>query len=216
MAAPRRSSKDPEKIKRIMESALRIFARSGYRETKTDEIAQAANVSKGTLFHYYKNKANLYLETLRSSISRVSQAADYSVWTDSKDLVEMVVRATKYKIQLQLKYPEDFRHLLNAYALSSSLPAKLRTEIAQLYAKNTKVALDQVIEPVLKKLPVRADLPLPVVEKAITALEEVITQEARDFIKEHPTAQIADLEPVITHARMYMEILQRGFMADSH
>lgn len=56
---------DPEKEARIVDVAMHEFAQHGYRDTKTDEIAAQADVSKGLIFHYFKSKANLYLETVR-------------------------------------------------------------------------------------------------------------------------------------------------------
>ncbi|WP_057741732.1 TetR/AcrR family transcriptional regulator [Liquorilactobacillus capillatus] len=213
MAISKDSPKDPLKIKRIMKNALLIFAQEGYRDTKTDKIAQAAEVSKGTLFRYYQNKANLYLATLRYAMDRVDKAADYSVWTGADDLVEMIIRATKYKIELQLAYPTEFKLLLHAYGAPSSLPAQLRAETQQIYAQNTQKTFETLITPVLQKMPLRKDIPLPLIRKAITALVDLVQQEAQDFIRKHPDAAISDLEEIIMHAQSYMNILQDGFSA---
>ncbi|KRL04465.1 TetR/AcrR family transcriptional regulator [Liquorilactobacillus oeni] len=214
MASSKKSPKDPQKIKRIMKSSLYIFARNGYQGTKTDQVSQMAKVSKGTLFHYYKSKANLYLETLRYALKQIEKAADYSVWTDSKDLVEMIVRGTQYKIELQLKYPVEFRLLIRAYAPNNSLPLKLQKEIQKMYVQSNQKTLGVLITPILKRMPLRKDFPLPMIEKAIAAIEEAVQHEARDFIKEHPEAVISDFEEIIAQAKIYMDILQRGFIAD--
>ena len=48
--------KDPQKEQRILITSASLFGQHGYRETKTDQIAEEAGVSKGLLFHYYGNK----------------------------------------------------------------------------------------------------------------------------------------------------------------
>ncbi|GLC88034.1 TetR/AcrR family transcriptional regulator [Lysinibacillus piscis] len=44
----------------ILQSALDLFIRKGYGETKIADIAKAANMSMGLLFHYFESKEALY------------------------------------------------------------------------------------------------------------------------------------------------------------
>lgn len=58
----REEQKELRRIK-ILESALDLFIRKGYGETKIADIAKAADMSMGLLFHYFSSKEALY-ETL--------------------------------------------------------------------------------------------------------------------------------------------------------
>ncbi len=49
-----------DKQNRIINAALKIFARSGFQHASTDEIVSEADISKGLLFHYFISKAGLY------------------------------------------------------------------------------------------------------------------------------------------------------------
>lgn len=49
-----------EKQQRIINAALRIFAQNPYKKANTADIAAAAGISKGLLFHYFGNKQTLY------------------------------------------------------------------------------------------------------------------------------------------------------------
>ena len=60
----------------ILESALDLFIRKGYGETKIADIAMAANMSMGLLFHYFDSKENLYEELIR--IGCASLRLDFS------------------------------------------------------------------------------------------------------------------------------------------
>mgnify|MGYP000914953748 CR=1 FL=1 len=51
----------PEKQERILNAAIKEFAKKGYKNAVTDEIVKEANISKGALFHYFNNKRDLYL-----------------------------------------------------------------------------------------------------------------------------------------------------------
>ncbi len=56
----RRCKEDAEKTRvAILESALDIFSQKGYAKTTFDEIAARAGFTKGAVYWYFKNKADL-------------------------------------------------------------------------------------------------------------------------------------------------------------
>jgi AcrR family transcriptional regulator len=50
-----------ERPRELLEAALQVFARNGYRNTTLDEVAEAAGVTKGTIYHYFDTKEALLL-----------------------------------------------------------------------------------------------------------------------------------------------------------
>lgn len=53
----------------LLESASRLFVEKGYAATTMNEIAADAGFAKGTLYHYFANKAEL-LESLREDFDK--------------------------------------------------------------------------------------------------------------------------------------------------
>lgn len=49
----------------ILNKALELFAQKGYSDTKIGDIAEAADMSMGLLFHYFDSKEQLYEELVR-------------------------------------------------------------------------------------------------------------------------------------------------------
>ena len=49
-----------EKQDKMINAALKIFAKNGYKHASTDEIVAEASISKGLLFHYFGSKQGLY------------------------------------------------------------------------------------------------------------------------------------------------------------
>lgn len=45
----------------ILDAAISIFAKKGFASAKTDDIARLANLGKGTIYRYFKNKKALFL-----------------------------------------------------------------------------------------------------------------------------------------------------------
>lgn len=62
--APSGPRKAEQRRAALIEVARDLFVEKGYEATTMDEIAAAANFAKGTLYHYFSNKAEL-LQVLR-------------------------------------------------------------------------------------------------------------------------------------------------------
>lgn len=48
-----------ERPSELLEVALRMFAERGYANTRLEDVAAAAGVTKGTIYHYFANKEDL-------------------------------------------------------------------------------------------------------------------------------------------------------------
>jgi AcrR family transcriptional regulator len=55
----RRERQIAARLDQILETAARLFAEKGFHRTTTKEIAEAADVSEGTLYNYFENKNDL-------------------------------------------------------------------------------------------------------------------------------------------------------------
>ncbi len=58
---------DPSQARRrerILKAATELFVVHGYRKTSVEDIARAAGVAKGTIYLYYRNKAELLLHAI--------------------------------------------------------------------------------------------------------------------------------------------------------
>ena len=70
------SRREREKIRHrreMIEAAKKLFALKGFRGTTLDEIAEEAEFGKGTLYNYFENKEDIYVETLASVFIAVAE-----------------------------------------------------------------------------------------------------------------------------------------------
>lgn len=58
------TDKKEQKARRILRAATDLFVRLGYRKTSIDDIARAAGVGKGTVYLYFKTKADLLMHCI--------------------------------------------------------------------------------------------------------------------------------------------------------
>ena len=64
MAEPKRTRIQTENRKIILNAALEVFAREGFRGATVDEIAKAAGMSKPNLLYYFPKKDDIYRSLL--------------------------------------------------------------------------------------------------------------------------------------------------------
>ncbi|MFH1675557.1 MAG: TetR/AcrR family transcriptional regulator [bacterium] len=55
----------------IADAAIRIFSRKGFDNSTMDEIADAAGVSKGTVYLYYKSKEDLLVSSIETRLKKI-------------------------------------------------------------------------------------------------------------------------------------------------
>jgi len=65
-----------EKRARILDAAFRVCERSGDEGARMEEVAALARVSKGTLYHFFESKQDLFLATLIDSYESSLQIID--------------------------------------------------------------------------------------------------------------------------------------------
>lgn len=71
-----------ETTQKLIAVAFEEFSQKGYAAASTEAIVARANLTRGALYHHFKNKAGLFLAVFRSAQEeigrRVEQAADQS------------------------------------------------------------------------------------------------------------------------------------------
>ncbi len=68
----RREREKQNRRDEILRAAWEIFASKDYNAATIDDIAAAAELSKGTVYLYFQNKADLFLSTLEMGLDKVS------------------------------------------------------------------------------------------------------------------------------------------------
>ena len=67
-SSPRWRRRAADRPREILDAALTVFVSKGFAATKLDDVAAAAGISKGLLYRYFDNKAELFKEVVRQAL----------------------------------------------------------------------------------------------------------------------------------------------------
>ncbi|MGN0675027.1 MAG: TetR/AcrR family transcriptional regulator [Oscillospiraceae bacterium] len=104
-----------EKQLAIINAGYRVFSQSSYKKSPVSEIAAEAGISKSLLFHYFKNKRELYLFLIENAAETTYKYLYDFGCNEEEDIFEIMHKGLKAKVALMRKYPELTFFTLKAY-----------------------------------------------------------------------------------------------------
>lgn len=104
-----------EKQQAIINAGYQVFSRNSYKNSPMSEIADAAGISKSLLFHYFRNKKELYLflwdTCAETTIAYLTKCGCYG----QKDLFESMERGMRAKMEIIRLYPHMAAFTIKAF-----------------------------------------------------------------------------------------------------
>ncbi len=125
-----REEQREEKRLAVLRTAARMFNEKGFHATSLDEVAEALDISKPTVYYYVKSKDEILFECVRLGLEMVVQAAD--------EVEQAGGSASKKLMAVMRKYAEivtmDFGMCLIRVG-EDPLPPQSRAQLRGLKAK---------------------------------------------------------------------------------
>ncbi|MFC4558272.1 TetR/AcrR family transcriptional regulator [Virgibacillus kekensis] len=81
---------------RILVTAADLFLVKSYQEVSMDDVAEACNVTKATVYYYYKTKTRLYTEAMVGLMNRVRSKINYFLEEENSLYDQLVNIAEAY------------------------------------------------------------------------------------------------------------------------
>jgi AcrR family transcriptional regulator len=128
-----RSEQKERRREQILKAGLDEFALKGLAAAKVADIAKAADMSVGLLFHYFDSKERLYMELVKNGIERSTAMLEYG---DGEPLL-FFERISRTILGGMNSFTAKMFMLMSAAADSDILPEKLRTQIREENLRHT-------------------------------------------------------------------------------
>lgn len=131
-------SSSPDKKRKIVEGATRVFANKGYAGASVADIADTAAVGKGTVYQYFSSKEDLFFAVFECFMQRSGKQATVSInalsgsasdrllalsdatmglWDDIKDVFTLTMEfwAASASSQMRDRFKAAFRDLYQEF-----------------------------------------------------------------------------------------------------
>lgn len=130
----------------VLNAARQSFELFGYKATTMDQVARIANVGKGTIYTFFKNKEELFNEILDQFIFEVREIAENAIddkTTFFENLHQAIYSMLEYRKQHQLtiKLTQEVREF-ETVAAQEAL-SKLEDAIVGFIEKHIRSAIEK-------------------------------------------------------------------------
>jgi TetR/AcrR family transcriptional regulator len=197
---------ETEKQDRIINAAIKEFAQKGYDKASTNEIVKEAEISKGLLFHYFKNKKQMFLFLFDHCIQIITDDFYKKVDLIETDFFERIRKAVLIKMDLLAKYPDIFKFIEEAYMDES---VDIKTEIEKKVKELNEINIGRIYEGIdISKF--RDDIDIQKILKIITWTFEKLSEEQLNKAKLTPNHEI-DYPAIQLEAEKYFDVLTKVF-----
>ena len=121
-----------ERREEILRAALAVFARKGLAAAKISDVAQAAGLSHGLVYHYFESKEAIYAALVEELFARVNADLDAIAACDRTPLAR--IRAfVEHRLARLAVEPEMFRLVVQAFLHPDAIPPSTR-EVLERFA----------------------------------------------------------------------------------
>jgi TetR/AcrR family fatty acid metabolism transcriptional regulator len=100
-------TKTPAQAEKILAAAARLFASQHFHEARMEDIADLAEVGKGTLYRYFKDKEELYMALLSRGCDQMAERLRETAETPGSAQVRL-----EALVEAILDFTDEHPHLL--------------------------------------------------------------------------------------------------------
>lgn len=130
----------------IINAATQSFSLFGYKATTMEQVARLANVGKGTIYTFFKNKEELFGEIFTSLIQEMELAASEAIEPDrpfQENVHRALYKMLEYRIkhQLTIKLFQEERDI--GTPIVQEMMNKMEESILSFIKEKVQTAIDK-------------------------------------------------------------------------
>jgi AcrR family transcriptional regulator len=202
-AGPRQRRKEA-RPQELLAAALELFVEKGFAATRTDEVAQRAGVSKGTLYLYYPSKEELFKAVVRANLSNLIAEGQEMVRQFEGTSAELLHALIQTWWQRFGSTP--------AAGIHKVILAEVRNfpELAQFYTDEVILPADQLFGSCVERGVARGEFrPMPVHEVAMALIAPLIFMAVHNHSFGCCPVHGAQMDPE-AQLRTHLDLMLRG------
>lgn len=163
--------KEREKERRrqdIILAAEKVFFSKGFDQSTMDDVADQAELSKGTLYLYFKSKVELHWEITKKGMNRLSEMIMKSISIDATGLDNLTQMGEVF-YHFSMDEPVYFNSLMFFEGKDIEELTMKSGMLESWFLESPIKILYEVVESGIKDGSIRGDLPVPAVANTLWA-----------------------------------------------
>ena len=132
-----------ERKKIILDACIHEFAENGYEKASTNTIVKDAGISKGILFHYFKNKRGLFLYVVDYCIRTLVDEYNKYPLKETGDIFKRLSELSVIKLRLTHANPKLSKIMMGALGNS---PEDIRLEVEERYSQLSSEYMPEIFK----------------------------------------------------------------------
>ena len=111
----------------ILEQSWKLFQKKGYRGVSVEEICQQCNLTKPTLYYYFKNKETLFIKVLENKLQDFNSSIIQSgSLTQSLERIALIIlESFEFSYSSLMREHEHFKNFENAQKIREAFQKNL-------------------------------------------------------------------------------------------
>ncbi|MCP3033296.1 TetR/AcrR family transcriptional regulator [Halobacillus sp. A1] len=197
---------DRDKKTRILNAAFQEFSEKGFELASTNSIVKKANIGKGMLFYYFKNKKELYNYLIDFCFDITIDEYLLKIDIEQKDVIERFKQAAIIKMAAFAEYPDVYNFMGTVLLKGEEhIPDKLKPKFNRLQELGYS-RLYENIDYSLFRDDIEVDKAFQLIQWAIEGYQNKLKQElyGKNFSE-------INFDPYWEEFFVYLEILKTSF-----
>ncbi|MDF1574595.1 MAG: TetR/AcrR family transcriptional regulator [Bacteroidales bacterium] len=157
--AERKEREKQQRKDEIVLAAEKVFFSKGFDLATMDDIAEEAELSKGTLYLYFKSKEDLHMAVARRSI-RLLRSVTLKATEGGGTALEKLGRMGRATIEFSRSDPDRMRAIMTLEEMEPQTLSVSTSDVQEMiYKESTVETVIQLVEQGVKEKLIRADVP---------------------------------------------------------
>jgi AcrR family transcriptional regulator len=135
-----------ERRKQILSAAVKIFAVRGFANTKISDIASAADLSYGLVYHYFKTKDDIFTELITQAHNHFTEALGFAGEYEASPLEKIRTLTEKVAPQKPDKENAYYTNIILQAHISAILPETVKLIIDKTISKHNEIVSSIIVE----------------------------------------------------------------------
>lgn len=182
----------------ILNEAMDLFGRLGYKKTSMNDIAKSINVSKSMVFKYFKSKKQMYLNLVIYASNLVIDGLNQDESMQISDFFERIESTTINKIKILKQHPNIMSFLTSVYFEEDE---EVYDDLKLLFKEMDHIKEDFVLSDIDREK-FKDDVNPEIVLKMLTRIGEGYSKVYKEDL---------DLDVIVEEYKEYLRIMKQNF-----